>query len=124
MFVSLLFEYPARPRPFALDKAEARIIIIPFLRNFDFQGRRSRRQQTTHSRENSMKTKMVLLAGMFAAVLAGISASAQQPVSPVNAAIPDMPTKTTRTGKHVNRVIDMWLKNQPVLLRADQRRRL
>jgi 4-hydroxy-2-oxoheptanedioate aldolase len=25
-----------------------------------------------------------------------------------------MPTKTTRTGKHVNRVIDMWLKNQPV----------
>jgi 4-hydroxy-2-oxoheptanedioate aldolase len=61
-----------------------------------------------------MKTKMVLLAGMTAAILAGISASAQQPVSPVNAAIPDMPTKTTRTGKHVNRVIDMWLKNQPV----------
>jgi hypothetical protein len=61
-----------------------------------------------------MKTKMVLLAGMTAAILAGMSASAQQPVSPVNAAIPDMPTKTTRTGKHVNRVIDMWLKNQPV----------
>src|SRR4029450_10352530 len=62
----------------------------------------------------SMKTKMVLLAGMIAAILAGISASAQQPVSAVNAAIPDMPTKTTRTGKHVNRVIDMWLKGQPV----------
>lgn len=27
---------------------------------------------------------------------------------------PAMPTKTTRTGKHVNRIIDMWLKNQPV----------
>ena len=61
-----------------------------------------------------MKTKMVLLAGMIAAVLAGISTSAQQPVSPTSAAIPAMPTKTTRTGKHVNRVIDMWLKNQPV----------
>ena len=25
-----------------------------------------------------------------------------------------MPAQTTRTGKHVNRVIDLWLKNQPV----------
>jgi hypothetical protein len=25
-----------------------------------------------------------------------------------------MPTETTRTGKRVNRVIDMWLKDQPV----------
>ena len=61
-----------------------------------------------------MKTRMVLLAGLIAAVLTAMSVSAQQPVSPGNAAIPQMPTKTTRTGKHVNRVIDMWLKNQPV----------
>ncbi len=61
-----------------------------------------------------MKTRMVLLAGLIAAVLTAMSVSAQQPVSPGNAAIPPMPAKTTRTGKHVNRVIDMWLKNQPV----------
>ena len=28
--------------------------------------------------------------------------------------LPEMPKQTTRTGKHVNRVIDMWLENQPV----------
>ena len=43
-----------------------------------------------------------------------MSASAQQPVPPVNAMLPEMPKQTTRTGKHVNRVIDMWLKDQPV----------
>jgi hypothetical protein len=32
----------------------------------------------------------------------------------VNAALPEMPKQTARTGKRVNRVIDMWLKNQPV----------
>ena len=61
-----------------------------------------------------MKTRTVLLAGMVAAVLTAMSASAQQPVSPPSAAIPEMPKQTTRTGKHVNRVIDMWLKKQPV----------
>ena len=61
-----------------------------------------------------MKTKTVLLAGMAAAMLTAMSASAQQPVSPGNAAVPEMPKQTTRTGKHVNRVIDMWLKDQPV----------
>ena len=61
-----------------------------------------------------MKTRTVLLAGLAAAMLTAMSASAQQPVSPDNAAVPDMPKQTTRTGKHVNRVIDMWLKNQPV----------
>ena len=61
-----------------------------------------------------MKTRTILLAASIAAVLTVMSVSAQQPVSPGNAAIPPMPTKTTRTGKHVNRVIDMWLKNQPV----------
>ena len=61
-----------------------------------------------------MKTKTILLAGMAAAMLTAMSASAQQPVSPANAAVPEMPKQTTRTGKHVNRVIDMWLKGQPV----------
>jgi 4-hydroxy-2-oxoheptanedioate aldolase len=57
-----------------------------------------------------MSTKMVLLA----VVVTAMSASAQQPVPPTNAMVPEMPKQTTRTGKHVNRVIDMWLKNQPV----------
>ncbi len=61
-----------------------------------------------------MRTKTVLLAGLAAAMLATMSASAQQPVPPSNATVPDMPKQTTRTGKHVNRVIDMWLKGQPV----------
>jgi 4-hydroxy-2-oxoheptanedioate aldolase len=56
----------------------------------------------------------LLLAGLAAAVLTGISARAQQAVSPENVTLPEMPKKTTRTGPHVNRVIDMWLKNQPV----------
>ena len=61
-----------------------------------------------------MKTKPFLLAGMAAAVLAATSTSAQQPAPPASAMVPAMPTKTTRTGKHVNRIIDMWLKGQPV----------
>src|SRR5262245_2585430 len=61
-----------------------------------------------------MKTKTVVLAGLAAAILTAMSVSAQQAVSPPNAAIPEMPKQTTRTGKRVNRVIDMWLKNQPV----------
>ena len=60
-----------------------------------------------------MKTKSVLLAGM-AAVLWTMPANTQQAVSPPSASVPDMPKQTTRTGKHVNRVIDMWLKGQPV----------
>ena len=60
-----------------------------------------------------MSTKTACLAAL-AAVLTGMSAAAQQPVPPENAALPDMPKQTTRTGKHVNRVIDMWLQNQPV----------
>ncbi|HTG90268.1 MAG TPA: hypothetical protein VL914_08725 [Vicinamibacterales bacterium] len=61
-----------------------------------------------------MRTKPIVLAGLAAAMLTAMSVKAQTPVPPTNAAIPEMPTKTTRTGKHVNRVIDMWLKNQPV----------
>ena len=61
-----------------------------------------------------MTTRPVVLAGLAAAALMTISAGAQQAVPPENAALPEMPKQTTRTGKHVNRVIDMWLKNQPV----------
>ncbi len=68
-----------------------------------------------------MKTKQLLLAGLATAALAytpaTMTASAQvQPNAPAFASgtFPAMPTKPTRTGKHLNRVIDMWLKGQPV----------
>jgi 4-hydroxy-2-oxoheptanedioate aldolase len=56
----------------------------------------------------------LLLAGLAVAALTGMSARAQQAAAPENATLPEMPKKTTRTGPHVNRVIDMWLKGQPV----------
>jgi 4-hydroxy-2-oxoheptanedioate aldolase len=61
-----------------------------------------------------MRTKAVWLASLAAATLMAMSAGAQQAISPQNAMLPEMPKQTTRTGKRVNRVIDMWLKNQPV----------
>jgi 4-hydroxy-2-oxoheptanedioate aldolase len=61
-----------------------------------------------------MKTKSILMASMAAAMLVFAPAQAQQAVSPSNAALPEMSKQTTRTGKHINRVIDMWLKGQPV----------
>jgi len=64
-----------------------------------------------------MKTKQLLLAGLAAAALAYTPVSAQvQPNAPAfgPGTFPAMPTKPTRTGKHINRVIDMWLKGQPV----------
>jgi len=61
-----------------------------------------------------MKMKAIRQAFIAAAILTAISAVAQQPVPLENAMLPEMPKQTTRTGKHVNRVIDMWLKNQPV----------
>jgi 4-hydroxy-2-oxoheptanedioate aldolase len=61
-----------------------------------------------------MRMRLTMLAGMVMAVLTAMSAGAQQPVLPVNATLPEMPKQTTRTGKRVNRVIDMWLKGQPV----------
>jgi len=61
-----------------------------------------------------MKVRSFLLAGIAAAFFAGSPTMAQQPVSPPNATLPEMPKETTRTGKRVNRIIDMWLKNQPV----------
>ncbi len=64
-----------------------------------------------------MKTKQLLLAGLAIAALAYTPVSAQvQPNAPAFApgTFPAMPTKPTRTGKHLNRIIDMWLKGQPV----------
>jgi hypothetical protein len=61
-----------------------------------------------------MRTKTVLLAVLAAAFLTVISAGAQPPAPPAIAMVPEMPKQTSRTGKHVNRVIDMWLKEQPV----------
>ena len=64
-----------------------------------------------------MKKTSLLLAGVSAAILACLPAGAQvQPNAPAFApgTFPAMPAKTTRTGKHINRIIDMWLKNQPV----------
>ena len=60
-----------------------------------------------------MRMRLTVLAGMVVAVLVAMSAGAQQSV-PINATLPEMPKQTTRTGKRVNRVIDMWLKGQPV----------
>jgi 4-hydroxy-2-oxoheptanedioate aldolase len=47
-------------------------------------------------------------------MLMSTAALAQQAAPPANAVIAPMPNKAVRTGKHVNRIIDMWLKNQPV----------
>ncbi|HWU55946.1 MAG TPA: hypothetical protein VN175_10630 [Rhizomicrobium sp.] len=64
-----------------------------------------------------MKMKHFLMAGLAIAALAYTPAGAQvQPNAPAFAAgtFPAMPAKPTRAGKHINRVIDMWLKGQPV----------
>jgi len=64
-----------------------------------------------------MKMKHFLMATLAVAALAYAPAGAQvQPNGPAFApgTFPAMPTQPTRTGKHINRVIDMWLKNQPV----------
>jgi 4-hydroxy-2-oxoheptanedioate aldolase len=68
-----------------------------------------------------MKTKSLLLSGLAAAALATIPASLPAAAQvQVNApafgpgTFPAMPARTTRTGKHINRIIDMWLKGQPV----------
>ncbi|HZL96804.1 MAG TPA: hypothetical protein VFB99_24325, partial [Vicinamibacterales bacterium] len=74
----------------------------------------TRRRGVSSPPEDTMRMRLTVLAGMAMAVLTGMSAGAQQPVMPVNATLPEMPKQTTRTGKHVNRVIDMWLKGQPV----------
>jgi 4-hydroxy-2-oxoheptanedioate aldolase len=61
-----------------------------------------------------MKTNTVVAATLAAGLLTTLSLSAQQAASVGIAPLPDMPKQTSRTGKHVNRIIDMWLKDQPV----------
>ena len=64
-----------------------------------------------------MKIKHFLMGTLAVAALAYTPAGAQvQPNAPAFApgTFPAMPAKPTRTGKHINRVIDMWLKGQPV----------
>jgi len=64
-----------------------------------------------------MKIKHFLMAGLAVAALTYVPAGAQvQPNAPAfgPGTFPAMPAKPTRTGKHINRVIDMWLKGQPV----------
>ena len=61
--------------------------------------------------------KSLMLAGISAAFLLAVPAGAQvQPAAPAfgPGTFPAMPAKATRTGKHINRIIDMWLKGQPV----------
>jgi 4-hydroxy-2-oxoheptanedioate aldolase len=62
--------------------------------------------------------KRLFLLAAAAAPLALMSMPAHTQQAPGQAfavdAQPAMPTKTTRTGKHVNRIIDMWMKGQPV----------
>jgi 4-hydroxy-2-oxoheptanedioate aldolase len=59
-------------------------------------------------------TGPILPVGIAAAMLAVVSAGARQAVPPVAAVVPEMAKTTTRTGRHVNRVIDLWLEGQPV----------
>ena len=61
-----------------------------------------------------MKTRTSVPAGIIAAMLTAMAASAQQPASPASATVPAMPKQTSRVGNHINRVIDLWLKGQPV----------
>ena len=64
-----------------------------------------------------MKTKHFLMAGLTVVALSTMPVGAQvQPNAPAFApgTFPAMPAKATRTGKHINRIIDMWLKGQPV----------
>jgi 4-hydroxy-2-oxoheptanedioate aldolase len=67
-----------------------------------------------------MNLKTLLLTGIAGAMLAAMPVAVQAqpfgadvPVGGVSVP-PPMPTQTTRTGKRINRIIDMWLKNQPV----------
>ena len=59
-----------------------------------------------------MKKALWLVASVMLTTMT--TAIAQQAVPPENAPVPAMPKEATRTGKRVNRIIDMWLKGQPV----------
>src|SRR6187549_1461131 len=64
--------------------------------------------------EGPMMKKALLLVALVMLTTMTMTAIAQQAVPPENAPVPAMPKEATRTGKRVNRIIDMWLKGQPV----------
>ena len=61
-----------------------------------------------------MMKKALLLEALVMLTTMTMTALVQQAVPPENAPVPAMPKEATRTGKRVNRIIDMWLKGQPV----------
>ena len=61
-----------------------------------------------------MRTNPMWLAGVATVMLTAMPAGAKQLVPLGIATLPEMPKQTTRTGKHINRIIDLWLKGQPV----------
>jgi len=61
-----------------------------------------------------MMKKALLLVALVMLTTMTMTALVQQAVPPGNAPVPAMPKEATRTGKRVNRIIDMWLKGQPV----------
>jgi len=61
-----------------------------------------------------MMKKAFLLVALVMLTTMTMTALVQQAVPPENAPVPAMPKEATRTGKRVNRIIDMWLKGQPV----------
>jgi len=61
-----------------------------------------------------MMKKALLLVALVMLTTMTMTALVQQAVPPENAPVPAMPKEATRTGKRVNRIIDMWLKGQPV----------
>ena len=61
-----------------------------------------------------MMKKALMLVALVMLTTMTMTAIAQQAVPPENAPVPAMPKEATRTGKRVNRIIDMWLKGQPV----------
>ena len=61
-----------------------------------------------------MRTRTMVLIGLAAATGDDDVDGRTAAVTPDNVSLPEMPKQTTRTGKRVNRIIDMWLKGQPV----------
>ncbi len=64
-----------------------------------------------------MKIRSFLLASMATAMLALVPAGAQETLQSMKltlAPLPVMPQESTRTGKRINRVVEVWSKGQPV----------
>ena len=97
----------ATANPFVLDKASARVIIgAGWVANRRQQTNNSRRE--FHEDENHCAGRPGCRHADRDVGQRPATGAARKCGGAGNA------EKTTRTGKHVNRVIDMWLKNQPV----------